>query len=244
MIDITRRVKEGMTGEMAAAANGMIDELLELGPEGAAQVQLLRDMSDAEFAQVVTLWSQKGATAVNEFVTQVEGYRQPVVTVNADTAAAQAGINKLIRDNDGRIIRINTSTGETTITSGKGNMIARANGGPIFGPGTSTSDSIIARLSNDEHVWSAAEVKGAGGHAAVAGMRAAARTGSVPGFASGGSPAYAQSASSLMPARVSFAAPAQSVREGPLVHVENVVQGTPQDVGREVAWAMAGKVLP
>lgn len=64
----------------------------------------------------------------------------------------------------------------------------RAGGGPVWGAGTSTSDSILAKLSNDEHVASAAEVRGFGGHAEFARMRALARAGrfSVPAFAEGG----------------------------------------------------------
>lgn len=96
MLAISDRVKAGMTGDMADAANGMIDELLALGPEGAAQVALLRTMSDAEFAQVVTLWSQKGTTAVAEFTNKVESYRQPVISVTADTSAATAAVNSLL----------------------------------------------------------------------------------------------------------------------------------------------------
>lgn len=46
-----------------------------------------------------------------------------------------------------------------------------ATGGPVRGRGTSTSDSIMARLSNNEHVWTAQEVAAAGGHGAVAAMR-------------------------------------------------------------------------
>jgi len=57
----------------------------------------------------------------------------------------------------------------------------RASGGPVWGPGTSTSDSIPAMLSTNEHVWSAAEVAGAGGHGAVAAMRAWARGGLADG---------------------------------------------------------------
>jgi tape measure domain-containing protein len=60
-------------------------------------------------------------------------------------------------------------------------IVFRARGGPISGPGSSTSDSIPAMLSRGEHVWSAREVQGAGGHAAVEGMRRQAR-----GFAAGG----------------------------------------------------------
>lgn len=53
----------------------------------------------------------------------------------------------------------------------------RATGGPIHGPGTSTSDSIPILASDDEHMWSAAEVRGAGGHGAVMGLRSMARSG-------------------------------------------------------------------
>ena len=44
-------------------------------------------------------------------------------------------------------------------------------GGPVFGPGTETSDSIPARLSNNEHVFTAGEVKAAGGHQAIYSLR-------------------------------------------------------------------------
>ena len=47
----------------------------------------------------------------------------------------------------------------------------RAEGGSIFGPGTETSDSILARLSNNEHVWTAREVRRAGGHGNIYAMR-------------------------------------------------------------------------
>lgn len=62
----------------------------------------------------------------------------------------------------------------------------RATGGPISGPGTGTSDSIMARLSNGEHVLTAAEVRKMGGHAAVKRMRESVKNGSLPGFATGG----------------------------------------------------------
>jgi nucleoid-associated protein YgaU len=48
-----------------------------------------------------------------------------------------------------------------------------ATGGPVRGPGSGTSDSIMARLSNGEHVWTANEVRAAGGHNAVASLRSA-----------------------------------------------------------------------
>jgi hypothetical protein len=60
-----------------------------------------------------------------------------------------------------------------------------AAGGAIYGPGTGTSDSVLARLSNGEHVWTAREVAAAGGHAAVESMRGAVLD-AAPGFADGG----------------------------------------------------------
>jgi TP901 family phage tail tape measure protein len=74
------------------------------------------------------------------------------------------------------------------------NRVSRyATGGPVYGPGTSTSDSIPARLSNDEHVFTAAEVDALGGHRSVIMLRKAALAGKrieigdeTPGFAQGG----------------------------------------------------------
>ena len=66
----------------------------------------------------------------------------------------------------------------------------RATGGAIYGPGTGTSDSILARLSTGEHVWTAREVQRVGGQAAMYRLRALARAGLLtPGFREGGSPA-------------------------------------------------------
>ena len=60
-----------------------------------------------------------------------------------------------------------------------------AKGGPITGPGTGTSDSILARLSNGEHVLTAKEVAALGGHGAVERLRKAILSGKMPGFAKG-----------------------------------------------------------
>jgi hypothetical protein len=68
-----------------------------------------------------------------------------------------------------------------------------ARGGPVVGPGTRTSDSIAARLSAGEHVWTADEVDAIGGQSAMLKLRSAIRSGKrvevgdeTPGFASGG----------------------------------------------------------
>lgn len=64
-----------------------------------------------------------------------------------------------------------------------------ATGGPVFGAGSETSDDVPAWLSTNEHVWTAREVRGAGGHGAVMAIRrwaAAGGRGALPGFKDGG----------------------------------------------------------
>lgn len=73
-----------------------------------------------------------------------------------------------------------------TDTIKKLNLPKFRGGGDVDGPGTTTSDSILARLSRNEHVWTAREVAGAGGHAVVERMRAMAARRSLPGFRDGG----------------------------------------------------------
>ena len=53
-------------------------------------------------------------------------------------------------------------------------------GGAIHGPGSGTSDSIVARLSNGEHVLTAQEVRAMGGHRQVYAMRERIRRGVWP----------------------------------------------------------------
>lgn len=53
----------------------------------------------------------------------------------------------------------------------------KAAGGPVYGPGTGTSDEVLTRLSNGEHVLTAAEVRAAGGHDAIIAMRRAMLSG-------------------------------------------------------------------
>lgn len=61
-----------------------------------------------------------------------------------------------------------------------------AGGGAARGPGGPKSDEIDAKLSDGEHVWTAAEVAAAGGHSAMYAMRAAALAGQIPGYNEGG----------------------------------------------------------
>lgn len=60
-------------------------------------------------------------------------------------------------------------------------------GGPVVGPGGGTDDRAgLFALSNNEHIWTAAEVAAAGGHDKVASLRAAVLAGQVTGLKDGG----------------------------------------------------------
>src|SRR5687768_16557338 len=77
--------------------------------------------------------------------------------------------------------------GRTFFGGGKGQSRGGqfAEGGPVVGPGTGTSDDVPAfmpetgtryRLSNDEHILTAAEVKAAGGHGNIYALRKTIRS--------------------------------------------------------------------
>lgn len=77
-------------------------------------------------------------------------------------------------------------SGSTPMAHRLGVNVARADGGPIVGPGTSRSDSILARLSNGEYVFSARAVQELGGLAAVDALHRAAKSGRLAAFSDGG----------------------------------------------------------
>ncbi len=145
MTAITRRLNINMTGEMRDAANAMIDELLTLGPEGAAQVALLRSMTDEELAQVVTLYQEKGAAAISAFNTQIESAKQPNITPQVNMFPATQGINAWW---DSQVAQRRTLHVATSWSGGQ----TRAEGGPIHGPGSSTSDDIPIWASDGEYM--------------------------------------------------------------------------------------------
>lgn len=134
--------------------------------------------------------------------------------MSADDAEALADELNLIPDSVTADVRVNTADATYTINEFlnrqrylniqarvfddpsyrpaqySGGKFAYASGGPVIGPGSGTSDSIVARLSNGEHVWTAREVAAAGGHGAISALRQMALSGkfaaSTPAFAGGG----------------------------------------------------------
>jgi len=66
----------------------MLDELRELGPAGAQQVQLLTTMTDEELGKTVELWQQRGAEATGAFAATLA---DPATVTLIQGAAAQLG---------------------------------------------------------------------------------------------------------------------------------------------------------
>jgi TP901 family phage tail tape measure protein len=110
-------------------------------------------------ASVATHVSAPGAsTAINQ-----------VRTLKAELASMKTNWNVTVRQNFLTFGKPYSAAGVAS-----GNIGGLAEGGAVRGPGTGTSDSIVARLSSGEHVWTAAEVAAAGGHGAVAALRSSA----------------------------------------------------------------------
>lgn len=129
---------------------------------------------------------------------KIDSLRGKTVKAGISKAEKDAAVRQM-QDLQARIFKLTGKTVSITATAvyygdgsvrritSKGTLgpIMKAGGGSVFGPGTSTSDGIDARLSNSEHVVSAREVEGAGGHGRLNALRSAWRSGR-PGFASGG----------------------------------------------------------
>jgi len=239
MLDITKRVNLGMTGDMRDAGNAMIDELINLGPEGAAQVDLLRSMTDVEFAKVVTLWGEKGTEAVMNLVSQVEAYRHPVITPNVDFSFA----NSQMKSWTSGIFTLGVQPRVATSWSGGQ---TRADGGTI--PGSSPhprADNIPIMATAGEFMQSNAAVDYWGDSFMEAVNRRDAqsvwRTVAARGLADGGpvtgSPAFLSAPMSQM-------MPSVSTRGGGLNVVQNITtasttEAVAQEVLRYLAMAQA-----
>ncbi|KQX07206.1 hypothetical protein ASC59_05260 [Leifsonia sp. Root1293] len=107
---------------------------------------------------------------------------QKQIDIIADTWTAQRQIDAFIANTNARVATITVNATNPAIGFGLGD--GHATGGAIYGPGTGTSDSIFARLSNGEHVLTAADVAAMGGQASVYAWRRTLH--GMPAYADGG----------------------------------------------------------
>lgn len=96
ILTITKQIREEMPADMQAAADAMIDELIALGPEGAAALQTFRDGTAAERAAIVEAWMQMGGDSGEGFASELEAARQPEVTPTVNTELANEELAALL----------------------------------------------------------------------------------------------------------------------------------------------------
>lgn len=147
------------------------------------------------------------------------------IDVDANTAGANSAINIAARTRTA-YINVYTRNIGSGLASGL-KSLGYADGGAVHGPGTGTSDSIDAKLSNNEHVWTANEVGVAGGHQAIYSLRQQILAGAKTlHLATGGgvengsvapvqyAPVYRQAGAQSGPAAVDSSGIPAAVREG------------------------------
>lgn len=175
--------------------------LLDIADAGLQQIESLKSMNASEeelqaamaetrkdFIKAYRQFddNKKAAKAYADQLGLFPSDIKTTATLTATTDPANSIINGFIAQQERKIIRLRVAADPTTTIAHSSTTVMRAGGGSVFGPGTETSDSIPALLSNNEHVWSAAEVRGAGGHGVLARMRGLAKAGLLPAFATGG----------------------------------------------------------
>lgn len=157
----------------------LLEEIAMMGVEAGEPIaDALLAASDSEIKQLNTSlsnidkYSQQAGTTVAD-----AGYKELIAAaekqLEQDQRTAQE-IQDELQNQTTRIINtITTALGGTVKKDGSGKKedpfagLKKAAGGPVYGPGTATSDSIPARLSNGENVWSAFDVERHGGQAEV-----------------------------------------------------------------------------
>lgn len=153
-----------------------------------------------------------------------------LIPANIDTAVAlhaaeaQAALDKFLRDLNNipgqRDVVINEVIKQTGAARGAVGAAYRASGGAIYGPGTGTSDSIPARLSNGEHVFTASDVDAMGGQQGVYAFRESLHR----GYATGGAVGYATAPRYVQSDRRD-SRPSTTVQAGATITNNQTIQG-------------------
>ncbi|WP_242089257.1 phage tail tape measure protein [Curtobacterium sp. DN_7.5] len=200
------------TAALQAGRDELMKALGQYGITGAA-AQAYADKIIGTPKDWATLFSNNAAAAggpvdgLNGKIRAIPTGYNSTINVNV-SGAANVEATKNAIDRLKAAIQQAAAVGAATpiVAHASGGNVAFAGGGAVYGPGTGTSDSIAARLSNGEHIVTAAEVRALGGQAAMYELRAAIRsnaagqmtkrqlveavrsvsTSGVPGFANGG----------------------------------------------------------
>lgn len=157
-------------------------------PSGAKKVKTEMDRLKDKLVKALARGDEKGATKV---INEMKRLRDKTVTAKANASGQGAvdGLRSSISRLSDKTVTVTVRRkGQPTMTSATGGLIThggvlyRSDGGPVWGAGSATSDSIPAMLSNGEYVIKAASAMRLG----IDRLQHMNRTGSLPGFASGG----------------------------------------------------------
>jgi ribosomal protein S14 len=172
------RANRSVLDRVASSTLEWRDAAKEAGASQKRQTQIT-ELGRAELVRMARRFGLS-RTAAREYAREVLGI--PKRVSSTISLSLKNGIPKTLYG-----VRVGGGQGSTR----GGITFGSAKGGPIRGPGTETSDSIYTTgpvtgaryaLSNNEHVWTALEVRAVGGHERMAEMRRAA----VRGYAGGG----------------------------------------------------------
>jgi TP901 family phage tail tape measure protein len=177
MAEVEAKALEGLgQEELQAKLNTTYEDLVksadQMGIHGQAAIDLARDVLGipdgvdihtwmADTARVEAGKTQAAVDAIKDKTVTVTLIRQEIVQASIEEKNVDEAFLNDVR--------------------------SRATGGAVVGPGTGTSDEAgLYRLSNGEHVLTAAEVEKMGGQGAVYQFRSNLRAGDIPGKATGG----------------------------------------------------------
>jgi TP901 family phage tail tape measure protein len=175
---------EKYAGTLANQRQAFVDSATAAG-FNADQVRALADrifqVPSEKQIKVLAETAEAGVKVqtLKELIASVQG-KNIFISANVDSSQLDSFLAKI------RAARSESVDLNGRGVSGNGRMGTFASGGAVVGAGTGTSDSIDAKLSNGEHVLTAADVTRLGGQGAVYGLRAALQAGRMPRFAEGG----------------------------------------------------------
>jgi len=151
---------------------------------------------------------KKSEQTVKDLQTALESIGKGTA-INIESDAAQAVLDAItaklaaIKDKTVKVTVVAANAGGAPLDNLA--LPGKAAGGAIVGPGGPTADKVLMLGSNGEHMLTAAEVRAAGGHAAIYRLRAAIKAGMLPRFASGGAVMSATQSLSTLPTMSSSA---------------------------------------
>ena len=218
LLGLADRVKQELPPKFQESGKEMLEALELQGADGASLVATLSSSSDAEFAKYVKKWGKQGSEAKDAWRESWEAAIDPVpkfksakeaqaeflhglllnpgtIPVTADTTDAERAVANLraaiSNSSIPNYVEV-SATRPSRFSKSLNTGLPRspfADGGAITG-GTPGVDSVPILTMPGEHVWTTAEVNQVGGQGAMYRMRALARAGALPKYASGGAVGY------------------------------------------------------